>query len=621
MALPINVDELLRGNTIESERIEFKQSWNPEDVLHTMCAFANDMNNWGGGYIIIGIEEVNGKGIFPPIGLLPNQIDSYQKKVVELGHKIAPNYFPVMSPHAVSGRQILIIWCPAGDNRPYTAPISLSEKRQERIAYIRIGSETKKVNNEQGRKLYELAARIPFDDRINISATVEDLDLGLIRTYLYEVKSQLYEDSAGITVKELAARMMIAKGPEEDIRPTNVGLMFFSKEPERFFPGCRIEVVVHKDMSGRNFEEIYFGGAIQNQLRSALSFIKNQVIKEHVIKRDDVAEAERFYNYPYQAIEETLANAVYHRSYEKREPIEVQIWGDRIEILSFPGPVPPVDYNTLKHLNERKRIIAREYRNRRVGDFLKELNLTEGRGTGFPTIYRALRANGSPMPLFETDRDLSYFLSVIYARVEKSDSSVDKDGTMVDKRRSMVDKDGIMVDKDGIMVDKDGIMVDKDGIMVDKDGTMVDKDGTMVDKDGTMVDKRGSMVDKDGAMVGKIPLTVENGYSFFIDIREDQAITGRSDVYYNLLSELPENLRFEVWRIGGRATPRQMTDLILKMCSIRAYSAIELSILLNRNEKYLKNNYLSRLLWSELEYTIPEIPKHPQQKYKTRERT
>ena len=198
MALPVNIDELLRGNTVESERIEFKKSWDPEDVLHTMCAFANDMHNWGGGYIIIGVEEVDGKAILPPVGLRSNQIDSFQKKVVELGHKVAPNYFPVMSPYHISEKLILVIWCPAGDNRPYTVPISLSEKRSDRAPYIRVGSETKRVNNEQQRRLYELAARIPFDDRINAHATLNDLDLGLMRTYLYEVKSQLYDECKGV---------------------------------------------------------------------------------------------------------------------------------------------------------------------------------------------------------------------------------------------------------------------------------------------------------------------------------------------------------------------------------------------------------------------------------------
>lgn len=40
----------------------------------------------------------------------------------------------------------------------------------------------------------------------------------------------------------------------------------------------------------------------------------------------------------YAAVEEALSNAVYHRAYDEREPIEVRVEKDRIEIVSFPGP-------------------------------------------------------------------------------------------------------------------------------------------------------------------------------------------------------------------------------------------------------------------------------------------
>lgn len=55
------------------------------------------------------------------------------------------------------------------------------------------------------------------------------------------------------------------------------------------------------------------------------------------------------------------------------------------------------------------RVSNRRYRNRRIGDFLKELHLTEGRNTGFKKILDALETNGSPKPEFETDEDRSYF--------------------------------------------------------------------------------------------------------------------------------------------------------------------------------------------------------------------
>ncbi len=36
------------------------------------------------------------------------------------------------------------------------------------------------------------------------------------------------------------------------------------------------------------------------------------------------------------------------------------------------------------------RFLSRRYRNRRVGEFLKELEMTEGRGTGIPKMLREI---------------------------------------------------------------------------------------------------------------------------------------------------------------------------------------------------------------------------------------
>ena len=191
--------------------------------------------------------------------------------------------------------------------------------------------------------------------------------------------------------------------------------MFFCKEPERFFKRAWIEVVLRTDEAGTEFTEKYFKGPLHKQLQDALGFIKSNIIEEKTRKIEGQAEARRFVNYPFEAVEEALSNAVYHKSYELSSPIEVQIWPDRMEILSFPGPVPPV---TAKILEEHRRIVARDYRNRRVGDFLKELQLTEGRSTGIPIIYDVMEKNDSPEPDFDTNEACTYFLTVLYSHPE-----------------------------------------------------------------------------------------------------------------------------------------------------------------------------------------------------------
>lgn len=411
MPLPININELIHGHTVEWDRIELKKGWNPEGIVHTLCAFANDINNWDGGYIIIGIEEENGVAKLPLSGLKANQLDTIQKKLIELSFKIFPTYIPVSQPYDKDGKHILIIWAPAGDNRPYKAPVSLSEKKTEKAWYIRRGSKTIKVKDgsDDERRLLELTARIPFDDRINQGSTINDLSLHLMQSYLKEVRSSLYDESTKISFQDLCKQMIIAKGPDEYLRPTNAGLLFFNEHPEQFFKGTKIELVIHQGEVGKDYIEKIFTGPIVKQLRDSLSYIKSNIIQEQISKVPNQAEAIRFFNYPYQAIEEALVNAVYHKSYERENPIEIQIHSDKIEILSFPGPMPPVDKEMLK----RERVVTREYRNRKLGGFLKELKLTEGRGTGLPIIYKSLINNGSPPPVFETDDDNYYFLSVI----------------------------------------------------------------------------------------------------------------------------------------------------------------------------------------------------------------
>jgi ATP-dependent DNA helicase RecG len=411
MALPVNIEELIHGNTIEWERLEFKQGWNPEDVLHSMCAFANDLHNWGGGYIIIGVAEQDGQPLLPPAGLQQNQIDAIQKKILELGHKILPNYFPIAQPYVLQGQHILVLWCPAGDNKVYTAPVTLGNGAA-RESFVRVGSNSLVARGETLRRLQELTARISFDDRVNNRAEIGDLDLSLIQAHLQEVKSDLYEESQRMPFEDLCRTMLVAKGANEDIRPVNVGLLFFCKTPEHFFDRAWIELVWHQDTSGNNYKEFYFKGPLQKQLRDTLSFLQTNIIAEHVIKNSEAAEADRFYNFPFAAVEEVLSNAVYHKSYELGSPIEVQVWPDKIEVLSFPGPVPPVNASVLK---THRRIVAREYRNRRIGDFLKELRLTEGRGTGFPTIYKSMADNGSPAPVFDSDEANTYVLVTLPA--------------------------------------------------------------------------------------------------------------------------------------------------------------------------------------------------------------
>lgn len=106
-----------------------------------------------------------------------------------------------------------------------------------------------------------------------------------------------------------------------------------------------------------------------------------------------------------EALEEAIANAIYHRDYQVREPVEVRIYPDSICILNYGGPDRSIKSDAFKV----GPVKPRRYRNRRLGDFLKELDLTEGKATGIPRIKKALKENGSPEPFFDFDDDRTFF--------------------------------------------------------------------------------------------------------------------------------------------------------------------------------------------------------------------
>ncbi len=102
----------------------------------------------------------------------------------------------------------------------YKAPKSVSTKQSVKHYYIRKFSSSVIASAEEERELFYVSESIPFDDRENLAASLEDLDLGII-----------------------------------------------SEHPGKYFRYARIEVVDIPDPTGRNMIEKTFTGPIQRHLR------------------------------------------------------------------------------------------------------------------------------------------------------------------------------------------------------------------------------------------------------------------------------------------------------------------------------------------------------------------
>ena len=110
MELEISVEDLLNKRKIESDRIEFKAGWNPDDIYHSVCAFANDYNNDGGGYIVVGVEEKNGVAVRPVKGISEYMLDEIQKEMLSYNNMISPPIFRRRFRWKLTENGFLLLW-------------------------------------------------------------------------------------------------------------------------------------------------------------------------------------------------------------------------------------------------------------------------------------------------------------------------------------------------------------------------------------------------------------------------------------------------------------------------------------------------------------------------------
>ena len=222
----------------------------------------------------------------------------------------------------------------------------------------------------------------------------------------------------------------------------NVAAMMFYPNPEKLFPYTQVEIVIFPEgifENPRNFKEVPpIRGTVPQMIEETMRYLRTMVIQLHIIKQTS-GPSKRIYNYPEKALEEAITNAFYHRDYRSRTPIVVEVQPYEITISSATGPDRSIPMDAIQ---KGQRMVSRYYRNHRLGEFLKELSLTEGRNTGIPTIQRELAQNGSPAASFETDEDrLSFRVRILCHEGEEGVSSALMTSEASDKEVNNHDKE------------------------------------------------------------------------------------------------------------------------------------------------------------------------------------
>ena len=245
---------------------------------------------------------------------------------------------------------------------------------------------------------------LAFEDRPNPAGRIQAISRLLVNRFVAQTGREPPVTAADI---DIYRRMRLVACRDAHDVPRNVALLFFNENPDYYFGAPHIKLAEFRDHAGADLiRERTFAGPLHEQVWEAVRNVM-QLTDLLIFKRRDRIEADHVRAYPREAVEEALVNAVYHRSYEfPPEPVKVYAYPNRLAITSYPGPVPGVERD---HFRTGAMVPTVPARNRRVGEFLKELKLAESRGTGLRKIERAMRANGSAPPRYDFDQDRTYF--------------------------------------------------------------------------------------------------------------------------------------------------------------------------------------------------------------------
>lgn len=158
-------------------------------------------------------------------------------------------------------------------------------------------------------------------------ASLDMIRRGYLEDFLRESNSSLANDLNSHSLEDLLIATEVANITDTGIDIRNIGVLMFTERPDKLIPGAQIDLVkfnTEEAEASDDFVEKSFTGPIWKQVKDALDYIKTNIIEEKVVKITNQAESERFYNYPYNALEEALVM-------EKTEE-QSTIWSNKIYI-------------------------------------------------------------------------------------------------------------------------------------------------------------------------------------------------------------------------------------------------------------------------------------------------
>jgi ATP-dependent DNA helicase RecG len=347
----------------EQQNIEWKQSWRDE-YLKWICAFANTV----GGRLFIGKND-NGAVV---------HLSNYQKLLEDIPGKVKSTMGIIctINLHDKSGKKYIEIIVNA-----YANPISYKGKY-----YIRSGSSTHELNGVELAEFLLLKSGKTWDDIIAEDATITDIDADTIKKFIVDSKQKgRLPNTEGLSTIEILQKLRLANNKQIK----RAGIVLFGKDPNRFFPNCKVMI----GRFGVDSEDLKFQEVIEGNLVYLLDEVQNMLnykFLKHPIDFEGMHRREGD-EYPVAALREMLLNALVHKKY-MGAAIQIRVFDNRLSIWNEGSLPEGLSIESLKTEHNSKSP------NPVLADACFKAGYIDTWGRGTLKIFKACKEAGLPEP-------------------------------------------------------------------------------------------------------------------------------------------------------------------------------------------------------------------------------
>lgn len=612
----LTLDEILARLQDEDESLQLeakKASQIDKGILQTIVAFANEPG-LGGGYLILG-AEAEGTPLFPSLKTYrfpgvadPDKLQS--DLATQCRGAITPPIRPDVRTYTKDGKVLIVVH--VAEAHPQEKPHYITSQGLPKGAYRRIAATDQHCTEDDLEVFYQGRAHTTFDETPIPGTSIEDVDPSALAAYRKD-RGNLspHASELGYSDADLLQALCATTQHKGEHCLTLAGLLLFGKESalRRHVPMARVDYIVVPGQEWvPNPEERYQGLELRGPLVTLVPRVLNQVLGD--IKKVPSLRGSELHRtetpvVPTTVLREAIVNAVMHRNYRTRSPIQIIRYANRLEFRN-PGYSLVAD----DRLGEPGSVS----RNEKIAAVLHEVGLAETKGTGIRTMRRLMREANLTPPTFESDRGRDFFLALLLLHHLLGPEDL---AWLEPFKRFLQDESdalALLYLREVGALDNAAYR-DLSGLDTLKASVRLRRlrdEGLLTQKDKGSATHYVAAGPLAAACASPVPATQPDMPAALSDMP-----AALSDMP-STLSDMPAALKVRVEVLGKRAKPEDLRRLVLDLCRWREFEPQDLAAVVRKSYSHLRETVLYPLIETgELEYRYPESPRHPRQAYRT----